>query len=185
MKTSTTTLGCPGWDLATVVRNLADYGYDAVDFRGLGEALDITKAPEFTTGLPGTKRLLEDAGLAVSCISSSIRVCAPELLDENLEEARRTLAVAVELDAPGVRVFGGGDVEQCGREELAAFAADTMERILALDGAEKVRWGIETHDHWVAASDVRVLLDRIPDDRVGVVWDVGHTTRVENEGPEA
>ena len=34
MKTCFTTLGCPDWDLDTVIRNGAAFGYAAVDFRG-------------------------------------------------------------------------------------------------------------------------------------------------------
>lgn len=180
---STTTLGCPEWDLESIARNLPEYGFDAVDFRGLGEHLDVTVIPEFTTGIADTRRLLADAGLAVSCISSSIQLCVPEKEGDNLEEARRTIAVAVALDAPCVRVFGNGDLGRHSREALADVGAGVMAQILALDGAAQLRWCFETHDHWIAAADVRRLLERIPGDHFGVLWDVGHTPRVTNEPP--
>lgn len=182
-KTSTTTLGCPNWNLETITRNLSAYGYDAVDFRGLGEHLDVTTAPEFTTHLPESRRMLTDAGLRVSCISSSIRLCETERIEDNLDEARRTIALAIELGAPCVRVFGGGDVEACSRPALVDAAAETLERILALDGAEALAWCLETHDHWVGADDVALLLERLPASALGVVWDVGHTPRVTKERP--
>lgn len=182
-RTSTTTLGCPTWDLKTIARNLAEYGYDAVDFRGLGQHLDVTTAPEFTSGLQESKRILGDAGLEVSCISSSICICDKDRLGGNLDEARRTLALARELGAPCVRVFGGGDVEACARPALADAAAETMEKMLALDGAAAIGWCVETHDHWVGADDIALLLDRLPVSAVGVVWDVGHTPRITKERP--
>ncbi|MFO7974234.1 MAG: sugar phosphate isomerase/epimerase [Candidatus Hydrogenedentota bacterium] len=181
--TSTSTLGCPKWSLETIARNLADYGYDAVDFRGLGEHLDVTTAPAFTGHLAESKRMLADAGLVVSCISSSIRICERDRLEENLEEARRTIALATELGAPYVRVFGGGDVEAFARPALADTAAETIERILAMDGAAMLHWCLETHDHWVGADDVALLLDKLPAPRVGVVWDIGHTPRITKERP--
>jgi len=58
-----------------------------------------------------------------------------------------------------------------------------MERILALDGAAGLRWAFETHDHWIAATDLALLLDRIPSASFGVLWDVGHTPRITHEPP--
>ncbi|MBN2308603.1 MAG: sugar phosphate isomerase/epimerase [Candidatus Hydrogenedentes bacterium] len=181
--TSTTTLGCPDWDLPTIIGNLAEYGYDAVDFRGLNGELDITRMPEFTTGIAETRRIFADAGLRVSAISSSIRICEHDRDRENLEEARRTIAVAQELAVPGVRVFGGGDLIQHDHGTLAGVGVATMDRILALDGATDLTWGFETHDHWIGVAEVSLLLERIPSDRFGVLWDVGHTSRVTREAP--
>ena len=183
IRTSTTTLGCPEWELPSIVKNLSGYGFDAVDFRGLRDALDITQTPEFTTDIAETKRLFSDAGLAISCISSSIRLCAEDAVAENLDEARRTIAVAHELDVPCVRIFGGGDPEAQTRDALADAAAAMSVELLALDGARDIQWCIETHDHWVAAADMKHLLERISAENVGVVWDIGHTTRITHEAP--
>ena len=78
MKISFTTLGCPDWDLDTICRRGREYGYEGVDFRGLQETMDITQLPAFTSGAAQTRRQLADAGMEVSGISSSIRVCVPE-----------------------------------------------------------------------------------------------------------
>ena len=91
MKISFTTLGCPDWDLDTICRRGREYGYEGVDFRGLQETMDVTLLPAFTSGVAQTRRQLADAGMEVSGISSSIRVCVPEKLEENVEEARRSI----------------------------------------------------------------------------------------------
>ena len=75
MKISFMTLGCPEWDLETICQKGREYGFDGVDFRGLLAEIDVTQLPAFTTGVDETKRKLADAGLEVSGISSSIRVC--------------------------------------------------------------------------------------------------------------
>ena len=49
MKISFTTLGCPEWDLQTIIARAREYGYDGVDFRGLGAEMDIWKLPEFSS----------------------------------------------------------------------------------------------------------------------------------------
>ena len=177
------TLGCPNWDLDTICARGQEYGFDGVDFRGYLDQIDITLLPMFTTHAAETRRRLEDAGLSVSGISTSIRVCVPEDIAKNLEEARRTIAVAKMFDTVNLRVFGGGDLERHSHEELARFGRDCIARILDLDGARELRWLFETHDNWVQAEHCRLLLDGIPDPAFGALWDMGHTWRVGGEKP--
>ena len=182
MKISFTTLGCPDWSLDDICAKGGDY--DGVDFRGLQETMDITQLPAFTSGVAETRRQLQDAGLEVSGLSSSIRVCVPDKLEENVEEARRSIAVAKDLGCGRIRVFGGGDSQAHSKEALAEIGRQTMEQILALDGAGDLKWLFETHDEWIKAVECKLLLDRIPNPAFGVLWDMGHTARVGAESPE-
>ena len=184
MKVSFMTLGCPEWDLRTVIDRAVEYGYQGVDFRGLRDEIDVTVLPEFTTGIADTRRRFDDAGLRVCTISSSLHVCDPERRSENLDEAKRTLEVAAGLDVENVRVFGGGPVPEIGREEAAKTGVDMMEAVLELDGADTVHWLFETHDHWIRSRDCALLLSRITTPAFGALWDMGHTTRVGEETPE-
>lgn len=184
MKISFTTLGCPGWDLDTICRNGQAYGYDGLDFRGYLDEIDITKLPLFTSQAAETRGRLDDAGLAVSGISSSIKICHPEQRQANLDEAKRTIELAGRFGFKNVRVFGGGDLEKSSYEELADIGADCMEAILALDGADGLRWLFETHDNWIKSTDCALLLSRIDNPAFGALWDMGHTARVGGETPE-
>jgi len=183
MKISFMTLGCPNWNLDTICARGREYGFDGVDFRGYLGEIDVTRLTEFTTGVQKTYRLLKAAGLEVSGISSSLRVCVPEDLESNLEEARRTIEVAKSLDAVNIRVYGGGDLEKYTRPKLAAIGCNCVSQILELDGARDLHWLFETHDLWVQAQHCRLLLDSIPDPAFGALWDMGHTWRVGKEKP--
>jgi sugar phosphate isomerase/epimerase len=183
MKIAFMTLGCPNWDLDTICTLGQEYGFEGVDFRGYLDQIDITRLPEFTSHGNETRRKLAGAGLAVSGISTSLRVCVPEDLTKNLEEARRTIAVAQALGAVNLRVFGGGDLEKYSRRELAQIGCHCLEKILELDGARDLQWLFETHDLWVQAQHCRLLLDSIPDPAFGALWDMGHTWRVGREKP--
>jgi sugar phosphate isomerase/epimerase len=184
MKLTVLTLGCPNWDLPTVLERCRGYGFAGIDFRGLGDQLDITRLPAFTTGIEETRGMIADAGMEVSGISSSINVCDPEKLKDNLEEARRTIPVALGLGAKNIRVFGGGPVDKVGHQHAAAAGSVCVEAILDLDNASKLHWNFETHDHWVRAADCRHLLDAVSNPAFGTLWDLGHTSRVGNESPE-
>lgn len=184
MKISFMTLGCPEWDIDTLCARGQEYGYDGVDLRGYLDEIDITRLPEFTTQADETRRKLEDAGLVVSGISTSIRICDPGDLERNLEEARRTIAVAKAFGTISLRVFGGGNLAEYTRQDLAKLGCACVGRILELDGARDLRWLFETHDLWVKAQDCRLLLDGISDPAFGALWDMGHTYRVGGEEPE-
>ena len=181
MKLSITTLACPDWSLATVCEKAREYGYDGVDFRGLGESLDVTTMPEFTTGVSATARMLADHGLAVSGLSSGIRVCDVERRAACVEEARRTIGVALALGATDVRVFGEGRPDRDGYAAAAGGGVECVREILALPDAGRLRWNFETHDHWTRSTDCRRLLDAIVDPPFGAAWDVCHTVRVAGE----
>jgi sugar phosphate isomerase/epimerase len=183
MKISLTTLGCPAWDLDTVCARGKAYGYDGVDFRGLQNEIDITRLPAFTTGVAATLRKLQDAGLQVSGVSSSITVCVAEKAQANIEEAKRTIAVAHGLGCTNIRIFGGGDLTKHSRDELAAIGREGIAGLLALDGAKTLHWLFETHDNWIKSTDCKLLLDKITEPAFGALWDIGHTPRVGGETP--
>ena len=183
MKLGFSTLGCPDWDVDTICRKGSTFGYQGVDFRGIQNQIDVTVTPEFTTDLSVTKRKFSDAGMVVSGISSSLKICEKEKLEANLEEARRTIPLAHELNVDTVRVFGGGDIEKWSKPDLADVGRVTMDTVLSLDGADRFKWVFESHDTWIAARDCKLLLDRIPHPSFGVLWDMGHTARVGGEAP--
>ncbi|MDA0748739.1 MAG: sugar phosphate isomerase/epimerase, partial [bacterium] len=183
MKLGFTTLGTPDWDLDTICTRAREYGFQGIDFRGLGDEIDVTVLPAFTQGLAETRAQLEAAGL-VAGISTSIKICDDTMLEANLAEARRTIPVAGELGMGVVRVFGGGDAPVRSVEELAQVGQRTMDAILALEGADPLMWVLETHDHWISSSDCKQVLDRVPNENFGILWDIGHTSRVGAEDPE-
>jgi sugar phosphate isomerase/epimerase len=182
MKLAFMTLGCPAWDLDTICRKGREFGFDGVDFRGYLDTIDITTLPAFTSGVAATRRQLNNAGLEVSAVSSSITVCVADRRASNLEEAKRTIATAKALGAERVRIFGGGDLSTHSRAELAEIGKGCIEEILALDGAKDLMWLFETHDLWIQSQDCRLLLDAIPAP-FGALWDIGHTPRVGGETP--
>jgi sugar phosphate isomerase/epimerase len=184
MKIAFMTLGCPNWNLDTIIARGQEYGFDGVDFRGYLDEIDITKLPLFTTQAAGTRKRLNDAGLEVSAISTSITVCRADARDKNLDEARRTIEVSQKLGSSNVRVFGGGYLQKSTHAELAKVGLDCMRAILDLDGASGMHWLFETHDNWIKASDCKLLLDNIEDTAFGALWDMGHTARVGGETPE-
>ena len=185
MKLAFTTLGCPDWDFATIVARAAEYGFDGVDFRGVGGEMDIWKLAEFSSDIAETAARVRDAGLEVPCISSSGR-----LLQDTDEDRRTSIdnvadsaRVGQALGATRVRVFGGynGDRPYDEALEEAAGVLDTMAREAAKYGVAVL---VETHDDWIATDKVCALLDAAVEPNIGAIWDINHPFRAAGEQPE-
>ncbi|MBS7653479.1 sugar phosphate isomerase/epimerase [Candidatus Bathyarchaeota archaeon] len=186
MKLSFTTLGCPSWDLNRIVENAANMGFDAVDFRGLLEDIDITGRPEFTTNLNKTKKLFADYGVAVSGISISARfaVLDPRERMEQFDETRRNMALAAELNAPVVRIYGGTIPKGYTAETIMPLIVQNLREI----GDEAEDYGVtlalETHDDWIDSSLCARLMREVNHKRIRILWDLHHPYRMKGEPPE-
>lgn len=179
------TLGCPSWSLREIVENAAAMGFDGIDFRGLQEALDITTCPEFTTDLNATKHLLADHGIAVSGIATSARFAVVDEGDlrDNFDEARRNMALAAELNAPVLRVYGGRVPEGYTVDTIMPMLVENLRA--AGDEAEKfgVTLALETHDDWTDSAVFARLMQAVNHPRVRVLWDLHHPYRTNGEAP--
>ena len=49
LKSSFSTLGCPDWDLPTIVNFSAEHGYTGIELRGIQRELDLTKTSAFNS----------------------------------------------------------------------------------------------------------------------------------------
>jgi sugar phosphate isomerase/epimerase len=180
---SFTTLGCPDWTLRQIAENAAAMGYDAVDLRGLLDALDVTTRPEFTTGLADTVRLFSDQGVAFSGIATSARyaVVDEHELRANFDETRRNMELAAKLNAPVLRVYGGRVPDGYTVESIMPIVVQNLITI----GEEAESYGItlalETHDDWTNSAVFARLMKEVNHPRVRVLWDLHHPYRTNGE----
>lgn len=184
MRISASTLTCPDWSLATVLEKLKAYGYDAVDFRGLGKQVDLWALPEFTTNLADTAGQIARSGLAVSGLSSSALLFSPPPdRPKHLEELKQYAQIARALGAPMVRVFGG----RTGRTPLAQAVDVVVQayRQFAAAAGDDIMVAMETHDEWVDTRYMRKVFEQLGDlPNVGAIWDLHHPFRQGGESPK-
>src|SRR6266581_1443566 len=73
------TLGCPKWDWNTIVRNSSQWGFAALELRGIQDQMDLPKCAEFIgTRLQGTLQDLTAAGLSISDLGASAQMHEPD-----------------------------------------------------------------------------------------------------------
>jgi sugar phosphate isomerase/epimerase len=183
MKLSFTTLGCPNWTLDQVIEKAAEYGYDAIDFRGLNGTMDIYRLPEFAEKADDTHRRIQAAGLAVSCFSSSVVALSTANLEKNIEEVRAYAKLCELFGTRFIRVFGG-KIGEMSREEAAETLARNLDALGRVADEHGARLVFETHDDWLDSTLVKAVFERLETKSVGVLWDVHHPYRMLGEEPE-
>lgn len=183
MKISCTTLACPDWPLETVLERFAEYGYDGVDFRGLGDEMEVFRLPAFSTGAAETARRIAAAGLEVSAFSSGARMFSADASEreKHLAEVREYAKLCRAFSAPMIRVFGGplGETPQDKAIEVAVATLGEMARAVG----EEVALAVETHDDWTRSAALAEVMSRTDAANVGVLWDLHHPFRVGRESP--
>jgi sugar phosphate isomerase/epimerase len=185
MKLAFTTLGCPDWDLDTILQQAVALGFDGVDFRGYQQELAVYKLPEFTTQARATAQRFADAGLEVACFSSSARAynATPEQRQASLDEVRAYAPLCAAFGARYIRVFGGATGGIPLTQAIDSAARD-IEALYAIADGHGARLVIESHDDWIDSDLLRRLIGDLDGDLAGVVWDVHHPYRMNNEPPE-
>ncbi len=184
MKLAFSTLGCPRWTLAEIIRSADSYGFQGIEVRGLQDDLDITGRAEFTTGANLTLRQLQDKGLEITCFSSSVMLSNPDSdsSEQSLDELKRYAQLCVAFGTPYIRIFGGsiGSVARQSALETAIAQLSKMANI-AKDAGISIL--VETHDDWMRADHMKSLMTAVSGNAIGLLWDVNHPFMFLNEAP--
>ena len=185
MKLAFTTLGCPNWDLDTIISKAVEFGYAGVDFRGYLGEMEIYRLPEFSTDIENTKKKFAEASLEIPCFSSSVRLftTSETEMKKFLEELEQYARLCNEFNTPYIRVFGGG-IGETSRADAVNIVADNLQRMLKIAEEYQVSLLLETHDDWTKCEYVADVISRADSDNFHVLWDLHHPYRMLDESPE-
>lgn len=186
MRISFTTLGCPAWDIGRIVAAAVASRYDAIDFRGYLDCVEIVESPHFRGDeLREVAARVRDAGLAVSCLSSGAKMSAPNAAarGKELDAMRRYADLCGPLGCRQVRIFGGATDSIA---DPVANAAETLVAAAGIARAAGIEFLVETHDAWTATGKLRAAFDAAGAPKgVALLWDVHHPWAFRGEAPEA
>ncbi len=171
------TLGCPKWDWPTILKNTSQWGYAALELRGVLDQMDLPKVPEFSgTRLQTTLKDLAALELKVSDLGASTKMHEPDAAKraKQMDEARRFIDLAHALKVPYVRVFPDALVK--GEEKavtIARIVAGLRELGEHAQGSG-VSVIVESHGEFTNAP---LLLEIIKGTHpnVAFLWDTHHT----------
>lgn len=183
---SFSTLGCPKWDWSTILRNASQWGFAALELRGIQDEMDLTKRPEFTgTRLEGSLRDLSAAGLVIAGLGASAQMHEPDPARRarHMDEARRFIDLAHRLRVAYVRVFPDRLVP--GEDERVTIAriSDGLHQLGESAAAAGVTVLLESHGEFRRAGQILAVMEGSKSKQVAFLWDAHHTC-VEGEKPE-
>lgn len=183
------TLGCPKWSLDTILKTAADSGYDAVEIRGLEGELDLSKRPEFNSpaSLSATLRRFRDKKLSICDLGSSAQMhhADPVKRQKNLDEARRFIDMAQQLDCPFVRVFPDSLPKDQDREKTLDLISQGLLELGKHANGSKVQVLLESHGELVTTNYLTRIMGQAEHPHVGLIWDIFNMWVEGKEAPAA
>ncbi|MFD2334188.1 sugar phosphate isomerase/epimerase family protein [Cohnella sp. GCM10020058] len=178
------TLPCEGRTLDEMLELAVRWGFGGLELR---EGASWGISTEMTAeARRSALRSFERAGVRATDIASG--VCLAGLADDaaQLENLRRSVRLAHDLEAGGVRVFLGyfterrdQDMPAIPYEALVAHIASACDDAAPLG----VPIWIETHNEFATGRSLRKLLDDVRRDNCAVIYDIIHPLE-EGEQPE-
>ncbi len=172
------TLGCPKWEWKTILNHAAEWGFAAIELRGLQGQMDLTKCPEFSPGRIATSVAdLAALDLRISDLGASTNLHEPDPAKHRTEmdEARRFIDLARQLKSPCVRVFGNNWVPGEAHEVTIDRIANGLHELATYAKGSGVTVLLETHGDFPHSATVLEIIRKAKMPDVGVLWDTSHT----------
>ena len=184
MKLAFSTLGCPDFDWKDIYSLAKDFGFSGIELRGLGDDIFSVHARPFREeNLPATIELLHKKRLEMPCLSTGCALRFPEKRDETIAEIREYIDLAQKLSTPYIRILG--DLTAAPTTDFSdAIVLSALQELVPYAEEKGVTLLVETNGVYADTGRLRDLLNQIPSDNIGALWDVHHPYRYAGESPE-
>lgn len=187
MKLSFMTFMTPEWTLAEVLSGARRHGYDGVELRVTADHRHGVEPDSTPAARKGARQQFADAGVELACIATSCTFAAsdPARRQANVESLKRHVELAVDMGAPGIRVFGGVRPEGMSMEDAIAVVAEDLAKGCGPACDAGVGVWIETHDHFSRAQHAAAVVERAGCPCLAVNWDIMHPFRAGESNAES
>ncbi|CAN7513347.1 sugar phosphate isomerase/epimerase [Paenibacillus sp. LjRoot153] len=178
------TLPCDGWSLEEMIQIAKKCGFSAMELRegtnwGISAEMNIQQRHT-------TVQKLEEVGLTISNIGSSICFTGHEGDQEQLYQFQKVASLASDLKASGVRVFLGYFRNRRDHSVPAINYPQIVKSVQeACDyaGACNVQVWVETHNEFATGKSLKKLLEDVDRSNCAVIYDIIHPLE-EDESPQ-
>lgn len=175
---SFSTLGCPAWTWTQILDQADRLGYAAIELRGIGSEMDLTKLAEFSSSrIAHSRKDLTALGLVISDLGASANMHEKEgpARQKNLDEGRRYVDLAKALDVKYVRIFGDKVPAGEQKADVIARVAEGASQLAAYASAAGVQVIIESHGDFTSSDDIEHIVKGVGSPAFAVLWDAHHT----------
>ena len=183
---SFSTLGCPAWTFSQVLQHAATNRFDGIEIRGIKGDLDLPKNPIFSAAnIAATRREVADKKGKIVNLGSSANMhfLDPKKRQSNLDDAKKYIDLAHQLDCPFIRVFPNDLPKD--QEEQATINTIIQSLITLGDYANSsgVKVLLESHGKVIKSDMLLHIMQEANHGNVGLVWDFFNMWSVTKEAP--
>lgn len=184
---SFSTLGCPDWSFEKITEFAVENGYQGIELRGLQREMDLTKCNEFRTAQnrKTSVKLMREKKLSFVGLGSSATLHFAEtaVRQKNLDEGRRFIDLAQEINCPYVRVFPNNFPKEQERSQTIDLITQGLLELAEYAKGSKVVVLMETHGDLVKTEDLLTIIKAAEHQHSGLVWDISNMWTITKENP--
>jgi sugar phosphate isomerase/epimerase len=184
---SFSTLGCPDWSFDTIVNFAAANNYKGIEIRGIKRELDLSKCTEFNSkeNIQASLKLVQSKGLKFVDLGSSAEMHHADETEKqkNIDEAKRFIDLAQQLECPYIRVFPNNFPKEQEHDATIETIAKNLSELGDYAKATNVTVLMETHGDLVHSDDVQKIMQSVQKPHVGLVWDIVNMWSITKEQP--
>ena len=184
---SFSTLGCPKWSFETILKYAAENHYDGIEIRGIQDELDLPKCKEFNTPdrIKVSRKMVEDKGLKIIDLGSSAKMHLADAAQRktNLNEAKRFIDLAQQLNCPYIRVFPDDLPQNQDRNETIELIIKGLLELGNYAKGSGVSVLLESHGKVVGKDILHQIMKAAEHPHVGLIWDILNMWSVTKESP--
>jgi sugar phosphate isomerase/epimerase len=183
---SFSTLACPNWSIERVIAKASEFGYDGIEWRGGPQGHVQPTMPAAQKAL--LQKMSMDTRLmavAVTAYTSFVSDLAA-VRQSKIDELRRYVDLAAELDAPFVRTFLG-ELPQGINLDSSIYEkiSDCLNTAADYAVSVGVKIAVEPHDDLVRSSTIVPMLSRVHHPALRVIWDIGNAYAAGEDAKES
>ena len=185
-KLAFSTLGCPDWSLKQIVDCSVKNDYKGFEIRGLAGEMDLPKCPEFNkTNLPASLRLIKDNDIKIINLGSSVNLhfAQEDKRKSNLDDAKRFIDLAEQLECPFVRVFPDDLPPDQSVEQTLDLIISGLVTLGEYAKGSNVTILLESHGKVVYKDMLLKIMAGANHPKVGLIWDFFNMWVVTKESP--
>jgi sugar phosphate isomerase/epimerase len=186
-KLAFSTLGCPDWSLKQIVDCSVENGYKGFEIRGLAGEMDLPKCAEFNkTNLPASLRLIKDNDIKIINLGSSVNLhfAQEDKRKSNLDDAKRFIDLAEQLECPFVRVFPDDLPPDQSVEQTLDLIISGLVTLGEYAKGSNVTILLESHGKVVYKDMLLKIMAGANHPKVGLIWDFFNMWVVTKESPK-
>ncbi len=176
MKIGFSTIGCPDWDLDTIIAQGAALQFEAVELRGIRGEMHLPACAALARDPAAVAKRFAEAKLDLACLGTgnAFHFQDKKKVAENKQQVREFIELAADLGCPFVRVFGD-EVPRYEQKQVTLLRiAEALRDLAPVAASHGVTLVLENHGDFATSRDVWFILDAVDHPSVRCCWHPCH-----------